>query len=67
MRLSKQIKARQWENIIAERKRGSLILITDDTFECAECGREIDYDSYMDSDEEYCCPFCGEEILPVRL
>jgi predicted RNA-binding Zn-ribbon protein involved in translation (DUF1610 family) len=40
------------------------MLLTDDEFDCPNCGDTIDYDEYVDGDEAYSCPFCDEYLIP---
>lgn len=57
---------KEWELIVANRKACNAMSVLDDDFDCLECDATITYSDYIYGDGEYCCPFCGEEILPQR-
>ena len=64
MFFSELAKEREWESIVANRKQHGDMFLTDDDFDCPNCGDTIDYNEYVNGDEAYGCPFCGEYLTP---
>ena len=64
MFFSKLAKDNEWEFIVTNRTQYGVMLLTDDEFDCPNCGDIIDYDEYVNGDEAYSCPFCGEYLIP---